>query len=499
MGLEITADSFSAEERARFAERLEQSLTALERVLRRPGFGVGPPTIGAEIELSLIDDRGRPLPANDAVLEAAGDPRVTLEIDRWNLEINTRPSPLAGRPFTALREEIDSALRTLAAAAAPLGARVVTTGILPTLEPSDLGSNALSDRHRYRALSAALKGLRREPFQIHIEGAGAGADALAITSDDIALEGANTSFQAHLRVAPSDFAATYNAAQLAAGPLLAIAGNSPLLFGRRLWEETRVALFRQSVDDRWEARLDDWRPARVSFGHGWVREGALELFAETVRLHAPLLPVLGPVDPTAASLGDGVPELAELRLHNGTVWHWNRAVYDASAGGHLRIEIRPLPSGPTTADMVANAAFALGLTLGLARRVEPLLCGMTFGQARRNFYMAARHGLDAELLWPSTGTPSPEPVAAPALIARLLPVAREALIDAGVEPDEVARELSVIEGRLARGLTGARWQVRALETLERGSTRHEAIAAMLERYQAEASRGAPVHTWPLPS
>lgn len=492
MGLEIDRAEFDEPHYLRFAERLQQSLAALAEVLARPGFGEGPASIGAELELSLIDGAGRPLPLNRAVLASTVDPRVTLELDRFNLEINTRPGPLAGRPFTALAAELTTALAEVRRAAALHGGRVVTTGILPTLTAEDLESSALTELNRYRALSASLRRLRQERFAVRIDG----EDPISIDADDMTLEGANTSFQVHLRVAPRDFAAMYNAAQMAAAPALAAASNSPLFLGHRLWDETRIALFRQAVDDRFEASLDDWRPARVSFGHGWAREGAFELFAESVALHAPLLPVVGPEDPLSRVREGGVPSLDELKLHHGTVWRWNRAVYDAASGGHLRIELRPLPAGPTVRDMVANAAFLLGLTLDLGQNAAGHPHGMTFGHARRNFYEAARKGLAAELLWPCAAPPSPEVVGARALLERLLPAARRGLVANGVVEAEADDALSVIAERVALGHTGARWQREVLAELERaGKSRQGAIAAMLERYVAASEGGEPVHRW----
>jgi len=487
MGIEITRESFDAADHARFAARLTDQLAALRAVLARPGFGAGPASLGSEVEVSIVDGAGRPLGVNRAVLASTLDRRVTLEVDRFNLELNTRPCALAGTPFAALARELEDGLAELRRAAATYGGRVVTIGILPTLMAEDLGSAALTDSARYRALSAAIRGLRHEPFPIRI----GGDDPLELDADDVTLQGANTSFQIHLRVAPADFARSYNAAQIATGPALAAAGNSPLFLGHRLWEETRVAVFRQSVDERVDAEPDDWRAARVSFGHGWVRQGAYELFAESVALHPVFLPVCAEAAPASA----GIPSLLELRLHHGTVWRWNRAVYDDAGGGHLRIEMRALPCGPTVADMTANAAFLVGLTLGIAPHVDELLPRFTFGQARRNFYAAARDGLAAELLWPSARTPSPEPHAAHALVAALLPVARAGLVDNGVDPAEADAHLGVIAARVARRATGARWQRQTLERLRTGRTGSEALAALLERYLAAAATGRPVHEW----
>jgi hypothetical protein len=493
MGLEIPRENFEELEFARFAEKLKLDLSALQLLSRRPGFGDGPMSIGAELELNLVDAEGCPALCNHEVLERVTDERLTLEVNRFNLEINARPSPLAGRPFSAMHAELEHALGAARRGARSLGARVAAIGILPTLERRHLSASALTDAKRYRALAAGLMRIRGEAFDITIEG----EDTLSVRSHEVTFEGANTSLQVHLRVAPQAFARTYNAAQAATAVVLAVAGNSPFFLGHRLWHETRVALFRQSVDDRGDKQHDDWRPARVSFGHGWVRHGAQELFEEAATLHEPVLPVLSDEDPLAVVRAGGVPELPELRLHHGTVWRWNRAVYDPGDGGHFRIEMRALSAGPSVRDTVANAAFLVGLTLGLAPRMAEYSVGLTFGHARRNFYAAARHGLAAELLWPEAVAPSPRSTSARELAQRLLPVAREGLVSGGVESVEADAWLALIADRIGAGITGAVWQREAYaRELERHATR-EALRVMLESYLGSSEADAPVHTWPL--
>jgi gamma-glutamyl:cysteine ligase YbdK (ATP-grasp superfamily) len=492
VGLDLDRYEFTDAEFARFGERLGRNLTALDRLLARPGFGIGPASIGAELELNLIDANARPLPINAAVLASAVAPGLQLECDRFNIEIATSPQPLAGRPFTALGREIEAVLAAVRAEAARHGARLAAIGILPTLREADLTSEALTSSNRYRALSAGLRRLRQTPFEVAISG----EDELHFTCDDVTLEGATTSWQVHLRVAPQDFARTYNAAQIATAPVLAAAANSPTFLGRLLWEETRIALFRQAVDDRPDVAPDDWRPSRVSFGHGWVRESAIELFDESVSLHAPLVASVGEEDPVAVVAAGGIPVLRELRLHHGTLWRWNRAVYDPGAGGHLRIEMRALPAGPTVVDMLANAAFLLGLTHALAADAGRMVTALTFGQARRNFYAAARHGLDAEILWPSD-PPSPRLVPAREIVPSLLRLAREGLLAGGVAVDEAQALLDIVAARVASGQTGAVWQRRMIARFTAGEERERALAAMLERYLALADTGAPVHAWPV--
>ncbi len=493
MGKEIETETFPAQDRRRFAERCREGLSALGALLERPGFGFGAPSIGVELEIGLIDDAAQPAPVNDAVREAAGDLAVDLELDRFNLELNSPSYPLAGRPFSGAMADLAAGLGRLAAAAAPLGARPLTIGILPTLRDEHLGPGAMSDSPRYRALGEGLLGLRGGPFAIRIDG----PEPLDRPWDDLTLEGAATGLHVHLRVPPSAFAATFNAAQTAIAPILAASVNSPILLERLLWQETRVALFAQAVDDRAPVS-EEWLPSRAAFGHGWIA-GPLEPFAESVALHVPLLPVLSGDEPMAAVAAGGVPGLDELRLHHGTVWRWNRAVVDPGDDPHLRIEMRALPAGPSLPDMRANVAYLVGLTMALAPQMEWMCRSMPFEFAKRNFTAAARDGLDAVLLWPSSEAPSPRPWPAAELVTRLAPAARAGLTACGVSAAEADDLLGVVVERVRRGVTGAGWQRGALAAFEAaGATRRRALAEMTEAYLDRSSTGAPVHEWDLP-
>ena len=494
MGTDIGTEDFDERDYSRFAERLEECLAVLARLLNRPGFGTGPATIGAELELFLIDSAGRPLPHNQAIRAAVADPRVTVELDRFNLELNASPVVLAGRPFTALGGELNLLVDQVAYAAKDHAARPALIGILPTLSEADFGPGALTDLPRYRMLNSGLRRLRQDRFRIQI----AGEHPLELANADVALEGANSSFQVHLRVAPDDFTRTYNAVQLATAPVLAVSGNSPTFLGHRLWEETRIAVFKQSVDDR-PGHGPRRRPARVTLGTGWLRGGPLELFTESIRLHQPLLPVLSGLGPMAGSAGKQAPPLDELRLHQGTVWRWNRAIYDPGWGGHLRIEMRALPAGPTTIDMLANAAFLIGLSLWLAAQDQHWTYALPFERADHSFYRAAQHGLSAQLSWPAGHRDQMRTVPAAKLIAELVPAARQGLLEAGVAAEEANGLLDVISARAASGQTGAAWQRATLAASERHHDRQRALAIMLDRYLQWAATGLPVHTWPAAS
>jgi hypothetical protein len=494
LGIEIDREHFDADAYSSFSARLEACLEALSQLLGRSGFGEGETTLGAELEVSLVDRAAAPLLLNRRVLAETMDPRLTVELDRFNLESNLRHGPLAGRPFAALAAECDDALTELKRAAAIHGGRVVAIGILPTLERTTLDGAAMTESPRYRALSASLRRLRQEPFVLDIHG----EDDLHLDDcHDVTYEGAATSFQVHLRVAPAAFARTYNALQLATPVVLAAAGNAPTFLGRRLWEETRIALFKQAVDHR-GAHAPDRAPARVSFGRGWIG-GAFELFEESVRLHPPLLPVLDAEGPDAALAEGRTPGLRELRLHQGTVWRWNRAIYDPAEGGHLRVELRALPSGPSVPDMLANDAFHLGLALALAPDAEAWCAGASFETVHASFYAAARDGLAAALPWPHEPGAPVESRPAPALIETLLPLAQRGLDEAGVARADSEPLLATLERRARSGRTGAAWQRHALSTAEgAGRSRREALAWMLERYLAAGESGEPVDRWPEP-
>ena len=491
MGIAIERDRFEAHEYERFQRRLQDGLRALEQLLARPGFGAGPSSLGAELEVALVDDPGRPRPVNGEVLQETLDPRMTVELDRFNLECNLRHTALAGRPFTHLARELTGAVAELDRAAARHRASVAMIGIVPTLRAEDLQSDAMTDTPRFRALSRALQRERHEPFVVRIHG----DEPLEVRCDDVTFEGAATSLQLHLRVAPEDFSRTFNAAQLATAPVLAVAGNSPVFLGHRLWHETRVALFKQAVDARGDGPERHRRKPRVCFGNDWNQGGALQIFREAVSEFSPLLPVLDDQDPLSCLAAGSVPRLGEIRLHQGTVWSWNRPVYDPADGGHLRIELRALPAGPGVADMVANAAFLVGLTLGVS---QEMTCweSASFPAAHDAFYRAAQHGLAAAIDWPAGTSVSPGVRPARELVPELLPLAARGLSTVGVDADEIDAQLEIIARRCAMGRTGATWQRDCLEAFDRVAPRDVALARMFARYREHSGSGVPVHAWP---
>jgi len=489
MGLAIDRCTFSDDEYARAGVRLRENLAALRELLSRPGFGIGPASLGAELEMSIVGPDARALPVNREVLARALNPHLQLELDRFNLEYNLSPVPAAGRPFEAMQAELESALGVLGRISADFDGRIVPIGILPTLSQDELQSGWMTDLPRYHALCNGIRRLRDDSVHIRING----AEPLTADFDTCTVEGANTSFQVHLRVDPDRFAACYNAAQLATPLALAVAANSPYFLGHQLWDETRIALFKQSVDTR--RNNNEWRRmARVPFGHGWVRKSAYELFAESCHLYPILMPVYSDADDVGIVRDGGIPELAELRLHQGTIWNWNRPVYDAADDGHLRIELRALPSGPTPVDMMAGAAWLAGLTSGLANGIDEMLNAFPFRYADFNFYRAAQSGLDADLLWPSDDGVSPREIRASVLCRDLLPVADRGLERIGVDEVERRRLLGLIRDRLDSGITPARWQRRAVAAMD-DLPREEAMCRLVEEYLANAASGRPVTEW----
>ncbi len=489
MGIEIDQVSFDEAEYDRFRRALEDNLLALAGLLADPGFGVGPGSLGAELEMYVVDDEGRPLHANQEIQAAADDPQLTLELNRYNLEYNLSPYLLSDTPFEATESEINARLSHLRGVAASFGARIVPIGILPTLRESDFGPHCVTDRRRYHALVSQLLARRGGGFRIDIHG----EDPLQLEMADITLEGANTSFQVHYRVHPAAFADTFNAIQLMTPLAVAIGANSPSLFGHNLWHETRIPLFKQSIDTRRVDRYGWNEPPRVNFGQGWVRRDALELFTEVVRIYPPLLPVCDDGQQT----GSSAPGLWELRLHQSTVWLWNRPVYDPVDGGQLRIEMRALPAGPTPRDMVANAALLIGLAEGIRPQLHELLPAIPFGIAEYNFYRAAQYGLDANLVWPSPGQSGYREQSVCTIMERLLPLAREGLQRIGIGDAECDLYLGEVERRLARRRTGAIWQRARLAALQQALSPERAQQALLEDYMEHSAQNRPVSEWQL--
>lgn len=486
---EVDRDVNEQKQRA-YMRALLGDLRALEYMLETGRIESGVRRIGAEQEMFLVNSHLGPAPVADAVLESAGDARLTTEIARFNLEANLTPLELGGRCLCQMHRELDELVALTRREARKHDARVLLTGILPTLQLSDLSLNNLTPSPRYLELNRSISRLRGGTFSIHIKG----VDELQITHDNVMLEGCNTSFQIHLQVGPEEFVPLYNIAQAITAPVLAAAVNSPVLFGHRLWQETRLALFQHSTDTRSSALQMRSHPTRVGFGEHWLKGSVLELFREQIARFRPIMIMESDEDPMA-SLGRGAcPQLSALRLHNGTVWPWNRACYGVNNGqAHLRIENRALPSGPTTLDEMANAAFFIGLTSALPGEYGEIDEQMDFADAKANFFAAARRGLKAQFTWIGGKSHT----AASLILDHLLPLARSGLAQSGIDAADIDRYLGVLEDRVRSGQTGSQWALQSLAAMKDRGTRDLRLrtlaAFVLERQQGDD----PVHCWPV--
>jgi len=492
MGDEVASSVYTREQRQRYREKVQLCLDVFERMLSSSTFDQDRPLTGLEVELNLVDADYQPFFGNLAVLEEIADPAFQTELGAFNIEFNVPPRPFGGDGAAQLERTLRAGLNAAEEKANRRGGHIVMVGILPTLMPEHIErAGWMSPSPRYAALNDSIFHARGEDVRLDIHG----TEHLTRYATTLAPEAACTSVQLHLQVAPQDFARTWNAAQLLAGPQLALGANSPYFFGHELWHETRIELFTQSTDTRpAELRNQGVRP-RVWFGERWITS-IFDLFEENVRYYPALLPELGDEDPVAEFEAGRTPRLQELRLHNGTVYRWNRPVYDVVDGlPHVRVENRVLPAGPTVVDVVANAAFYYGALRVLSDDERPLWSKMTFPTAEDNFVEGARRGLDATCYWPGLGDVTVDEL----ILRRLLPLAHEGLDRWGVAPDLRDRLLGIVEQRAKTGRNGATWQIATVHALQdRGAGRVEALAEMLRHYTEGMHANEPVHTWPVP-
>jgi gamma-glutamyl:cysteine ligase YbdK (ATP-grasp superfamily) len=490
MGREIQAIKITGEDRRNYRAKLARSLDVFARMLRDHLFETDPCLVGQEIELNLVDADGAPSMRNADVLAAIADPAWATEVGQFNLEINVPPRELAGDAVTALEEEIRGSLNAGDSKARETGCRIVMIGILPTLRKTDVLESTLSASERFRVLNEQIFAARGEDMQIEIDG----AEQLLTHADSITPEAACTSVQLHVQVSPEAFAGYWNAAQSIAGVQVALAANSPFLFGKQLWHETRITLFEQATDTRPDELKHQGVRPRVWFGERWITS-VFDLFEENIQYFPALLPISEEEDPLAMLDGGSCPQLAEMALHNGTIYRWNRPVYAVAHGKpHLRVENRVLPAGPSVADVMANAAFYYGLVRVLAESERPVWTQMSFATAAENLHTAAKQGMGASLYWPGLGD---VPVAE-LVLRRLLPLAHEGLRRWGVDAAHADRLLGIIEARCLTSQTGASWQIATVADLARqGLGRPEALRQMTQRYIEHMHTNQPVHTWPL--
>ena len=465
-------------------------LRALNYLIEHDGIESGVYRMGAEQEMFLVDQNLRPAPLAVEVLERLSDPRLTTEIARFNLEANLTPAVITGSCLGNMQRELEELLQKVREQAAELHADVLLAGILPTLRLSDLTLDNLTPNPRYRALNDAVTKSRGGPFAIHIKG----IDELEMEHDNLMMESCNTSFQIHMQVGPKEFPLAYNTAQAITAPVLSAAVNSPILFGKRLWHETRLALFQHSADERSPDQQARSHPTRVGFGERWLKNSVIELLHDQLTRFRPIM-ISNPEENSLDLLARGqTPKLAALFLHNGTVWPWNRACYGVSNGvAQLRIENRALPAGPTIVDEVANMAFFIGLMLALPQEYGDISTRMTFDDAKANFFAAARYDLHAQLTWIDNRS-----ISAPRLISEeLLPLARQGLASAKVEAADIDKYLGIIQERVRTRQTGARWQLKsiaAMGEIEPKDLRYRELASGMMQNE---KKGTAVHEWPI--
>lgn len=491
MGTQDVATGANDARMREFTRAVLDDLRGLEALIAADRIETGQRRIGAEQEMFLIDASRQPAPmAVEVLAQLENDKRFTTELARFNLEANLSARTFGTSCLSEMELELKELLETADAAAHRVGAAVVLAGILPTLRLTHLGLDNMTPNPRYAELNRAITSMRDGAFHIVIKG----LDEVDITHDNVMLEAANTSFQIHFQVGPAEFAPLYNLAQAISAPVLAAAVNSPLLFGQRLWNETRVALFQRSVDGRSEMARMRAKPPRVSFGDSWIKDSILEIYKDDImRFRMVLSTDEAEENPLRVIADGGVPELRALRMHTGTVWRWNRACYGVADGKpHLRIENRILPAGPTVIDEIANAAFYFGLMSHLSTEYDRIDEVMEFDDAKNNFFSAARHGLSAQFTWIGGKLFTARDL----IVGELLPAARAGLERHHIDPADIDRYLGVIEERVETQQTGATWALRSLGKMA-DAPQDVRLRSLTWAIYKNQRKGRPVHRWPL--
>ena len=470
-----------------FIHHLLNDIKCLELMLERNLIESGISRIGAEQEFCLISKNWRPEKNADEILKAINDPHFTNELARFNLEINLDPQDVGPTCLDDVEKQLRTLLKKAELHASERDTQVLLTGILPTISKTELSLEYMTPKPRYWSLNEMVKGMRGSDFQLHIKG----VDELAITHDSVLMEACNTSFQLHLQVDPEDFVDSYNWAQVISGPILGICANSPLLLGRELWSETRIALFQQSIDTRHSTYALKDQISRVSFGEDWEYGSVVDIYKNDIAQHKIIL--AKPIEhDSLEELENGkFPKLEALNTHNGTIYRWNRACYGATKdSAHLRIENRYIPSGPTITDQMANFALWLGLMKGRSTLYSDITNQMDFQDVKANFIKAARTGKQSVMKWKDRF------VSVKDLITReLLPLAYEGLSKANVDPKTASRLLEVIDQRAVKQ-TGAQWSISNFRRLKRTTRKDDALLALTKNMYENQQNELPIHEWP---
>lgn len=489
MGQHDVSINRSASELRLFMRHLLKDIQALEFMLEKDMFEKDKSRIGAEQEFFLVDSDMRPASVGGQLISELDPNYFTPELALFNLEANLDPQEFDALSLRRIETQLKALTQQIRDKAQEVGAHVLQTGILPTIRKSDLNLNNITPKPRYRMINEVLCGMRGEDNRLNIEG----LDELLFTHDNVLIEACNTSFQLHFQVTPDNFATFYNIAQAVSGPLLGLAANSPVLMGKRLWHETRIALFQQAIDTRSANKANRELEPRVWFGNSWVKESVLELYQEDIARFRVLFAQEIDCDPFEAMKKGEVPKLQALSLHNGTVYRWNRACYGISKGKpHLRIENRILPAGPTPLDTMANSAFYLGLLCGYATEVGDISRCMDFSDAKLNFNNAAKHSMETDLHWFHGKKYRYDDL----ILQEMLPLARSGLQQRGIDSSDIERYLGVVEERVKKKQNGAIWMLRNYNSiLDKGIKKENASRVLTAAMLARQVKEEPVHTW----
>lgn len=475
--------------KARYIKQLLADIAALEQILDKRMFEQSPIRIGAEQEFCLVDESWQPSNKALEVLKNIDDPHFTTELALYNLEINLDPVPLSGNCFSEMHLQLDQLLTMANKVAEESATKIILCGILPTISKRHLNLEYLTPIPRYKILNEVIKEIRNNDIEIHIKG----VDELNIRHDSVLFEGCNTSFQAHLQIDPYDFMDTYNWSQAIAGPILSICTNSPMLFGRELWEETRIALFTQSVDTRASNFLLNESEPRVNFGNSWAKGTVVDYYKDSITGFRSLLTSATDVDSLNELKQGKIPKLKALSLHNGTVYTWNRVCYGITNGRpHIRIENRYIPSGPTTEDEIANMMLWVGVMMGRPKKFNAIHTKVGFKGAKSNFFNAARYGMAAQFYWDGQLISSQQ-----LLLDHFLPMAFKGLYSMGVAPKDAEHYLKIIEKRIATQ-NGSRWTIKSYRKLSKEFKLPDALTILTAKMYQGQQKGYSVDAWQLP-
>lgn len=490
MGSQSVQPITTKAERKQFIYHLLKDIEALETMITTDAFEKGIQRIGAEQELCIVDRFYRPSFNALEILDDINDEHFTTELGLFNIEANLDPLVLKNDCFSELENDLRGLLAKAHQSAKTIDDnKIILAGILPTFKRKDLVFENMTPHQRYKTLNDVMRKIRGDNFRVQVRG----VDELILDHESILFEACNTSFQVHLQIDLENSIDQYNWAQAIAGPVLAVMTNSPLLMGRELWSETRIALFQQSIDLRNKSHLLIEQKPRVSFGNDWVRNSILELFTDDVVRYAPLVTTDFDTD-AVTQLNQGIkPELKAMNLHNGTLYKWNRMCYGVHKNvAHLRIENRYIPAGPSVVDEIANAMFWVGIMLGMPEDCKSIWKRMEFKDAQGNFIKAARTGMDTYFNWFNEGVSAKE-----LALETLLPMARIGLSKAKVSQKDIDFYLNIIEQRVTKNISGSKWLVRSSRKLQETKSREEANILLTYHLHKNQASGKPVNEWEL--